>query len=100
MLNQDIHKNLRRNNNAIPLVDTAPLAAFNYKRPPGFSLVPSLMGITAAKSSSSSTSSNQNLAVSPAPSTIASNSKSGRQLASQPSAAASYFDNVQEEMQR
>lgn len=43
MLNQDIHKNLRRNKHGIRLEDIEPLSS-NYKRPPGFSIVPNLLG--------------------------------------------------------
>lgn len=42
MLNQDIHKNLRRNKNGIPL-DNVRMLSPNYVRPPGFVLVPSLL---------------------------------------------------------
>lgn len=94
MLNQDIHKNLRRNNNAITLSETAPLSAFNYKRPAGFTLVPSLMGTNVEHCDSPSGSA--------ASSTTASHiggvaGSGGNRLAA---ATNSYFDHVQEEMQR
>lgn len=94
MLNQDMHKNLRRNNNAITLGETAPMAAFNYKRPAGFTLVPSLMGTNVANCVSPTGS--------PASSTTASHiggvaGSGGSRLAA---ATNSYFDHVQEEMQR
>lgn len=43
MLNQDIHKNLRRNKHGIRLEEVEPLQ-INYKRPSGFSVVPNLLG--------------------------------------------------------
>lgn len=75
MLNQDVHKNLRRNKNGIRLEDVAEnMSAFNYKRPAGFSLVPNMLSLTHSSSASSN---------------FCSNPKS-----------ASYFDRVQDEMQR
>lgn len=47
MLNQDVHKNLRRNKGGIRLDDIEKLSD-NYKRPPGFTLVPTLLGTTSA----------------------------------------------------
>lgn len=43
MLNQDIHKSLRRNKAGIPLENVEKLS-LTYIRPPGFSLVPTLLG--------------------------------------------------------
>lgn len=43
MLNQDVHKNLRRNKSGIHL-ESVDNPGNNYKRPPGFSLVPTLLG--------------------------------------------------------
>lgn len=43
MLNQGVHKNLRRNKSGIHL-ESVEKPASNYKRPPGFSLVPTLLG--------------------------------------------------------
>lgn len=75
MQNQDVHKNLRRNKNGVPLDNVAEnLSAFNYKRPTGFTLVPSLL------ESSQSTSSASNL--------------------SNVSRNHSYFEHIQDEMQR
>jgi myosin-3 len=43
LLNQEVHKNLRMNKSGIPIksIDRLPV---DYKRPPGFSLVPGLLG--------------------------------------------------------
>lgn len=70
MLNQDVHKNLRRNKGGIRLDDIEKLSD-NYKRPPGFTLIPNLLG-TAGK--------------------VNSNQQAQRK--------SSYFDHVQEEMMR
>lgn len=43
MLNQDVHKNLRLNKLGIPLNNIGALPQ-DYRRPPGFSLIPSLLG--------------------------------------------------------
>lgn len=43
MLNQEVHKNLRQNKSGIPIKSIDKLPA-DYKRPPGFSLVPGLLG--------------------------------------------------------
>jgi myosin III len=43
MFNQEVHKNLRLNKAGIPLNNIGPLPQ-DYKRPPGFSLIPSLLG--------------------------------------------------------
>lgn len=43
MLNQDVHKNLRRNKGGIRLDEIEKLSE-NYKRPPGFTLIPNLVG--------------------------------------------------------
>ena len=43
MLNQEAHKNLRANKGGIPLNNIADLPQ-DYRRPPGFSLIPSLLG--------------------------------------------------------
>jgi myosin III len=43
MLNQEVHKNLRQNKSGIPLKSIGDLPR-DYKRPPGFSLVPNLLG--------------------------------------------------------
>lgn len=69
MLNQDVHKNLRRNKGGIRLDEIEKLSD-NYKRPPGFALVPNLLGT---------------------------NLVNGNQQAQRKS---SYFDHVQEEMMR
>lgn len=50
MLNQNIHQNLRRNKNGIPL-DSVRMLSPNYVRPPGFALVPSLLKSTPNPSS-------------------------------------------------
>ncbi|XP_055383448.1 myosin-IIIb-like [Condylostylus longicornis] len=42
--NQDIHKNLRRNRDSVPMNKIEKLPD-NYKRPPGFVLIPGLLGI-------------------------------------------------------
>lgn len=41
--NQEVHKNLRLNKIGIPLSNIGEVPQ-NYKRPPGFSLIPSLLG--------------------------------------------------------
>jgi len=43
VLNQEMHKNLRTNKQGVPItnIDKLPI---DYKRPPGFSLVPNLLG--------------------------------------------------------
>lgn len=43
MLNQEVHKNLRLNKAGVPLNHIGAVPA-DYKRPPGFSLIPSLLG--------------------------------------------------------
>lgn len=43
MLNQDVHKNLRLNKPGVPLNKITPPPK-DYRRPPGFSLIPSLLG--------------------------------------------------------
>lgn len=43
VLNQEVHKNLRSNKPGLPLSRIGELPQ-NYKRPPGFSLIPSLLG--------------------------------------------------------
>lgn len=43
ILNQEVHKNLRVNKPGIPLNNISALPN-DYKRPPGFSLIPSLLG--------------------------------------------------------
>lgn len=43
MLNQEAHKNLRANKAGIPLNHIGDLPQ-DYRRPPGFSLIPSLLG--------------------------------------------------------
>lgn len=70
MLNQDFHKNLRRNKIGIPL-DKIEELPINYERPPGFSLVPKLLSSTSNDPGHSSYSSK-----------------------------CSYFDNLQDEMIR
>lgn len=70
MLNQDIHKNLRRNKGSIPL-DNIEKSPTNYKRPTGFSIVPGLLAFSQQSSGKNST-----------------NNRRG-----------SYFDHVKEEMQ-
>lgn len=45
MLNQDVHKNMRRNKSGIRLDQVENLSS-SYKRPPGFSLMPTLLGST------------------------------------------------------
>lgn len=70
MLNQDIHKNLRRNKSGVPLTEIEKSPS-NYKRPTGFSVVPGLLAFSNQSSGKSSA-----------------NNRRG-----------SYFDNVQEEMQ-
>lgn len=69
MLNQDVHKNLRRNKGGIRLDEIEKLSD-NYKRPPGFTLVPNLLGT----------------------SNINANQKAQRK--------SSYFEHVQDEMMR
>lgn len=71
MLNQDIHKNLRRNKGGICLEQIEPLPG-NYRRPPGFSLVPTLLSSTSSNDSGHASNRNKY----------------------------SYFDNVQDEMSR
>lgn len=44
MLNEELHKNLRRNKQGVRQDKIEPLHP-EYKRPPGFSLVPGLLGI-------------------------------------------------------
>lgn len=73
MLNQDIHKNLRRNKHGIRLDDIEKLPA-HYKRPAGFSVVPGLLGTALANA------------------TIVTASQTKDRNAS-------YFEHVQEEMQ-
>ncbi|XP_037032331.1 myosin-IIIb-like isoform X7 [Bradysia coprophila] len=67
MLNQDVHKNLRRNKGGIRLDDIEKLSE-HYRRPPGFTLIPNLVGV---------------------------GKNSSKQQAQRKS---SYFDHVQEEM--
>lgn len=43
ILNQEVHKNLRRNKSSIRLKDVEKLPV-NYSRPPGFVLVPGILG--------------------------------------------------------
>lgn len=43
MLNQEMHRNLRQNKKGIPISRIENLPA-DYKRPPGFSIVPNLLG--------------------------------------------------------
>ena len=43
LLNQEIHKNLRQNKTGIPL-DSIQKLPSDYKRPPGFLLIPGLLG--------------------------------------------------------
>lgn len=43
MLNQEVHKNLRFNKPGIQLNNIGEVPK-DYKRPPGFSLIPSLLG--------------------------------------------------------
>lgn len=43
ILNQEVHKNLRSNKSGIPLANIG-VVPQDYKRPPGFSLVPTLLG--------------------------------------------------------
>lgn len=69
-MNQDVHKNLRRNKAGIRLDEIEKLSD-NYKRPPGFTLVPNLLGTANANA----------------------NQQSQRK-------SSSYFDHVQEEMMR
>lgn len=71
MLIQEVHKNLRKNKRGIPMekIEHLPM---NYKRPPGFSLVPTLLSSTSSNYSSRSSDQNK----------------------------CSYFDNVQDEMRR
>lgn len=47
MLNQEVHKNLRRNKNGIHL-DRIENLSPSYKRPAGFTLVPTLLNAAAA----------------------------------------------------
>lgn len=69
MLNQDVHKNLRRNKSGIRLDDIEKLTD-NYKRPPGFTLIPNLLGTAKVN------------------------------VSQQAQRKSSYFDHVQEEMMR
>lgn len=48
MLNEELHKNLRRNKPGVRSDKIEPLHS-DYKRPPGFSLVPGLLGIIPGK---------------------------------------------------
>lgn len=48
MLNEELHKNLRRNKFGVRPDKIEPLHP-DYKRPPGFSLVPGLLGIVPGK---------------------------------------------------
>lgn len=48
MLNEELHKNLRRNKGGVRNEKIEPLHP-EYKRPPGFSLVPGLLGIVPGK---------------------------------------------------
>lgn len=48
MLNEDLHKNLRRNKPGVRSESIEPLHV-NYRRPPGFSLIPGLLGIVPGK---------------------------------------------------
>lgn len=50
MLNEELHKNLRRNKMGIRQDKIEPLHP-DYKRPPGFSLVPGLLGIIPGRDS-------------------------------------------------
>lgn len=50
MLNQDIHKNLRRNKPGIPLENVQMLSP-SYIRPPGFMLVPTLLSSSSGNDS-------------------------------------------------
>lgn len=43
ILNQEVHKNLRLNKSGLPLNNIGELP-HDYRRPPGFSLIPSLLG--------------------------------------------------------
>lgn len=49
MLNQDIHKNLRRNRAGIPIENVEKLSP-TYVRPLGFTLVPTLLGTSTGSS--------------------------------------------------
>lgn len=51
MLNQDVHKNLRRNKSGIRLSTVEPLPS-TYIRPPGFFLVPKLLNSSTPTSTS------------------------------------------------
>lgn len=48
MLNEELHKNLRRNKLGVRQEKIEPLHP-DYKRPPGFSLVPGLLGMVPGK---------------------------------------------------
>lgn len=48
MLNEELHKNLRRNKHGVRHDKIEPLHP-EYRRPPGFSLVPGLLGIVPGK---------------------------------------------------
>lgn len=52
MLNQDIHKNLRRNKHGVSLDEIGNLPT-GYKRPPGFSVIPGLLAHQSKPRSSS-----------------------------------------------
>lgn len=78
MLNQDIHKNLRRNKGGIHLDDVRRLSP-SYIRPPGFMLVPSLLGSTPGSGGEPKATPSKNTSS---------------------SSASSYYQHVKEEMQR
>lgn len=80
MQNQDVHKNLRRNKTGIRL-DSVENLSPSYKRPPGFSLVPTLLG-AAMQTKFESTSKTPSPAAKRSPSPI------------------SYYNPIKDEMQR
>lgn len=80
MQNQDVHKNLRRNKTGIRLDSVENLSPL-YKRPPGFSLVPTLLG-TAMQTKFESTSKTPSPVGKRTPSPI------------------SYYNHIKDEMQR
>lgn len=80
MQNQDVHKNLRRNKTGIRL-DSVENLSPSYQRPPGFSLVPTLLG-TAMQTKFESTSKTPSPSAKRTPSPI------------------SYYNRIKDEMQR